>query len=95
MLAAAIEAAAAVIVTDNLKHFPSALLKPHSFEARSTDDIIADVIDRHSIETISAIKEMRERLNRPDLDVGAFIHKAEVQELTQSAAAMNKCRTSP
>ena len=38
---------------------------------------------------------MRERLNRPDLDVGAFIHKAEVQELTQSAAAMNKCRTSP
>ena len=35
---------------------------------------------------------MRERFNRPELDVDAFIHKAEAQELTQVAAAMNKYR---
>ena len=94
VLAAAIETAAAVIVTDNLKHFPSALLKPHSIEASSTDDFIADVIDLHSYEAISAIKKMRERFNSPALDVDTVIRITTAQGLTQVADAMEKNRMS-
>ena len=94
VLAAAIKTAAAVIVTDNLKHFPSALLNPHLIEASSTDDFIADVIDLNSSEAISAIKKMRERFNRPALDVYALIGSTKAQGLTQVADAMERYRMS-
>ncbi len=93
VLAAAIETAAAVIVTENLGHFPASALDQHSIEARSADDSIADAIDLHPFEAISALELMRRRFNNPALDVDALIHKAGAQELTQVAAAMNKYRT--
>ena len=92
VLAAAIETAATVIVTDNLKHFPAALLEPHSIEARSADDFIADAVDLHPSEAIAALKRMRKRFDSPALDVDALIHKAGAQELTQVATIMDKHR---
>ena len=85
MLAAAIETAAAVFVTDNLRHFPATLLEPHVIEACSADDFIADAVDLHPYEAIAALRRMRERFNNPALDVDALLHKAGAQELTQVA----------
>ena len=93
VLAAAIETAAAVIVTDNLGHFPAALLEPHSIEACSADDFIADAVDLHPFEAIAALRRMRERFNNPALDVDALIHKTGAQELTQVATIMDTHRT--
>ncbi len=92
VLAAAIETAAAVIVTDNLKHFPASALDPYSIEARSADDFIADAVDLHPGAAIFALNQMRERFNNPALDVDALIYKAGAQELTQVATVMKRHR---
>src|SRR6478735_919501 len=42
VLAAAIRAGAQVIVTDNLKHFPSAALDPFGISAKGSDDFLVD-----------------------------------------------------
>ncbi len=94
VLAAAIETCAAVIVTDNIKHFPAAELEPHSIEACPADDFIADVIDLHPSEATLALKRMRERFNRPALDEEALIKYARKMNLPQVAAAMNEHRAS-
>ena len=94
VLAAAIETAAAVIVTDNLGHFPAALLEPHSIEACSADDFIADAVDLHPFEAIAALKRMRERFSKPALDADALIHKAGAQQLPQVATIMDRHRES-
>ena len=94
VLAAAIETSAAVIVTDNVKHFPATKLEPHSIEASSADDFIADVIDIFPSEAISALKLMRNRFSRPALDVETLIHRVEKSQMPQVAAAMKGHRAS-
>lgn len=66
IVAAALKAQAAVIVTDNLKDFPADLLDPLNIEAKTADDFIADTIDlKHGL-AVAAIRRMRLRFNRPD-----------------------------
>jgi len=45
VLAAAIKANARLIVTDNTKDFPQAVLAPWIIEARCADDFVIDLID--------------------------------------------------
>lgn len=66
MLAAALKIQAAIIVTDNLKAFPEAVLSPFNLEARTTDQFIADTIALDPGRAVPAIRRMRQRFNRPE-----------------------------
>ena len=90
VLAAAIATSASVIVTDNLADFPSAVLDPHSIQAISADDFIADTIELDPSEAIMALRRMRERFKNPALDVATLIHKSEAQGLLQVATFMDE-----
>jgi hypothetical protein len=65
VLAAALKTRAHVIVTDNLKHFPAAVLLPLNIQARTTDEFTADTITLDPGKAVGAIRVMRQRLNRP------------------------------
>lgn len=65
IVAAALKAKAATIVTENLKDFPPLELQRFHLEARSADQFIADTIALSPQTAVAAIKKMRERLNRP------------------------------
>lgn len=65
VLHAAICCKAAMIVTDNLKDFPTEVLTGHELEAKSADDFIADAIDLDQIRTAEAVKQLRSRLSNP------------------------------
>lgn len=93
VLAAAIATSASVIVTDNVKDFPQDLLTPHGIETRTADDFIADTIELDPVEAILALRRMRERFKNPKLDVDTIIHKAEAQNLLQTAIIMDKYRS--
>lgn len=78
VVAAALKTQAAMIVTDNIKHFPKALLEPRNIEVRSCDAFIADTIALDPGRAVAAIRRMRERFKRPEktaelllLDMGA------------------------
>jgi hypothetical protein len=59
--AAAAQIQAAIIVTENLKDFPSNVLDPLNIEAKSADAFIADTIALDPGRAVAAIRQMRER----------------------------------
>jgi predicted nucleic acid-binding protein len=66
VIAAAIEAKADFIVTENLKDFPRKVLVKYGIKAKSSDEFIADAISLSPSLAISAVKRMRLRLNKQD-----------------------------
>ena len=90
VIAAAVMCGATVIVTDNLKHFPEALLKPYGLEAKSADDFLADCIDLDKVQAAAVLNRMRLRFKRPEYTWDAICQKVEAQGLTQSASLMQE-----
>lgn len=85
VLAAALKTQAATIVTDNLKHFPGAVLAPLNIEARSTDAFIADTIALDPGRAVAAIKDMRLRFKKPDKTAETLLLDMEAAGLVEAA----------
>lgn len=88
VLAAAIQAGAQVIVTENLRDFPADVLAPFGIEAIHPDDFVLDVIDLSSTKVHEAIYEMASIKRKPTMsteDVLDSLHRA---GLTRSAAKL-------
>lgn len=66
VVAAALKTQAAMIVTDNLKHFPAAILSALNVEARSADAFIADTISLDPGRAVAALRRMRLRFKKPE-----------------------------
>ena len=85
VLAAALQTKAAVIVTENLRDFPAAVLSRYDIEAVRLDDFIADILDLAGWEAVAALRVMRERFRQPSITAGVLIRKIEQLGLTQTA----------
>lgn len=92
VVACAIQTRAAVIVTNNLKDFPSESLSLHKLEAISLDDFIADILDLAGVEAVAALRTMRQRFNKPELDATNLINKIEKLGLIQAANFLTEFR---
>lgn len=68
ILAAAIKTNANIIVTNNLKHFPTEYLAQYGLSAKSADDFITDIIDLNHETAIKAFKTLVLYRRNPDLD---------------------------
>lgn len=66
VIAAALQAGAAVIVTNNLRDFPGQPLARLNLEVRDADTFLADTIDLDAARAIPAVRKMRLRLQRPE-----------------------------
>ncbi|MDX7952663.1 PIN domain-containing protein [Lichenihabitans sp. Uapishka_5] len=84
VVAAALKTQAVVIVTENVKHFPPAILKPLNIEARSADDFLADTIALDSGKAVAAVRRMRERFRKPDLSAELLLMNMEANGLTET-----------
>jgi predicted nucleic acid-binding protein len=84
VLAAALKTQAAIIVTDNLKDFPPAILSPLNLEARSADDFIADTVALDLGRAVAAVRAMRERFTRPEKTAEALLLDMEAEGLTET-----------
>lgn len=84
VVAAALKTQASVIVTDNLKDFPAAVLAPLNLEARSADAFIADTIALDPGRAVAAIRKMRERLQRPEKTAEILLLDMESDGLTET-----------
>jgi len=65
VLAAAVGIGAGVIVTRNLRDFPSTALAPFRIEARTPDRVLCDLFDERPDLVLAAAAAMRARLKRP------------------------------
>ncbi|MBK6623079.1 MAG: PIN domain-containing protein [Saprospirales bacterium] len=68
VLAAAIKTDAHIIVTNNLKHFPSEILEPYGLSAKSADDFLTDIIDLNHETALEAFRRLVMNRRNPDLD---------------------------
>ena len=88
VLAAAIGAKAAQIVTWNLKHFPPAALEPFEIEAVTPDELFSNTIELSETTAVAALSRMRKRLANPAFDADALILRMEQQGLSQTASIL-------
>ena len=73
VLAAAIKTNAHVIVTNNIKDFPEAVLKDYGIKAKTADDFLTDLIDLNGETAIEAFKEMVLHKRNPAMDEYAVL----------------------
>jgi hypothetical protein len=85
VLAAAIQARASVIVTENTRHFPVEVLGQFNVIASTTDEFLADVIDLYTPGAVAALRAMRQRFKKPELDGESLLLKMESAGLSQTA----------
>jgi len=85
---AAICCNASVIVTENVKDFPSDCLEPFDIEIKSGDEFICDTIDLDYTKSMPAIKAMRERFKNPPLNPDQLITELERYELFDTASLL-------
>lgn len=69
VLAAAIRVNADVIVTFNLKHFPSAYLKIYDVESQSPDEFVTNLISLNKAKSLQALKNQVKNLRNPPMSI--------------------------
>ena len=84
VLAAALKTQAATLVTDNLKHFPLAILGPLNLEVRSTDAFIADTIALDIGRGVASVQRMRQRFKKPEFTAERLITEMVAVGLTET-----------
>ncbi len=90
VVAAAIIGHADAIVTFNLKDFPVSALSAYNIEAQHPDDFIVNQLELHELAALTAIKEMRARLNNPPKSATELIATFEGNQLIQTAAWLRR-----
>ena len=84
VVAAAIKTQAAMIVTENLKDFPAAILDTLDIEAKPADEFIADTIALDEGRAVAAIRKMRERFEKPEMTAEALLLSMEATGLVEA-----------
>lgn len=86
VLAAAIKARAAVIVTTNLKDFPPSELEKYEIEAQHQDTFITNLIDLYPVQVIEAVSRCHRRLKNPPCTLNEYLLKLQKQELPNTVS---------
>jgi predicted nucleic acid-binding protein len=88
VLAAAILASASVIVTFNLRDFPSELLAHYGIEAQHPDEFIMHLIDLNQSKVCAAAEEQRKSLRNPPKTPDEYLDTMLRQGLPQTATLL-------
>jgi hypothetical protein len=88
VLAAAIHCDASVIVTANLRDFPTTALAPHTIEAVHPDAFIAALLEADPDAALAALRQLRGSFKRPPKTVADLLATMKKQDLTTSAGAL-------
>jgi len=90
VIAAAIRSSADAIVTANLKDFPPEALTPYDLEAIHPDDFLINQIDLNLGTVLSAIREMRQRLQNPQKSADELLETLVANGLPRFAATLRQ-----
>jgi predicted nucleic acid-binding protein len=90
VLAAAVKARARVIVTHNLKDFPSNVLEEWDMEAKSADDFILDQIDLSHGSVYGAVQRIADSRASPSATFSDVLAALEREGLVESVAALRR-----
>lgn len=92
VLAAAIRSSASVIVTFNLKDFPSKNIKEFGIEAQHPDDFLIHLLDLSPMIVCTAIKRLRFSLKRPPMNTDEYLDCLAHQKLPKTVKLLRDYR---
>ncbi|EAB9607635.1 MULTISPECIES: putative toxin-antitoxin system toxin component, PIN family [Gammaproteobacteria] len=92
VVAAAVRSNAEIIVTLNLKDFPTPALDTFGIEALHPDDFIMDLFDLNSALVLSAVSMQRSNLRKPPISVDDYLAALLRQGMAQTVKELNKYR---
>jgi predicted nucleic acid-binding protein len=90
VLAAAIHGGAGVIVTVNLRDFPTKVLATYGIEAQHPDGFVSACLDEYPDEILAALHEMRLDLKNPPFSMTELLASLARQGLTQTVAELRR-----
>lgn len=90
VLAAAIESEASVILTINLKDFPTPTLAVWQLTAKHPDDFTSELLQNDPETVVAVVREMRARRKRPSISAEDFLTQLERQGLKQFVAELRR-----
>lgn len=90
VLAAAIKAKAQVIVTNNLRDYPAAVLSDWDIEAKSADDFLMDQFHIDAVALHVAVTGIADSRNNPPSSVDDVLDLLKRDGLVQIAAALRR-----
>ena len=90
VLAAAIHGGASVIVTVNLRDFPTNVLTPYGVEAQHPDAFIRARLDDQPDEFLATLHELRLDLKNPPISMPELITTFQRQGLTETVAELRR-----
>ena len=90
VLAAAIRGHADVIVTINLRDFPSDIIGPFGIEAQHPDEFILHLLDLAPGAVVAAAENHRHSLKNPPKTVSEYLETLERQGLTQTVSVLRE-----
>jgi hypothetical protein len=92
VVAAAVKCGADVIVTFNLKDFPTRTLGIYGMEAQHPDDFVRHLIDLQPSTVVCAAKTVRARLKNPAVTADDYLRTLQRQGLTATVAELRGFR---
>lgn len=90
ILATAIRCQADVIVSFNLKDFPSDYLSSFDVEAQHPDEFILHLLDLYPVQVCRAVEKVRQRLRNPSMDCDRYLQNLLRQGLPQTVSFMKE-----
>jgi hypothetical protein len=88
VLAAAIRGRADVIVTSNLRDFPTEILGPYEIDAQHPDEFVMHLLDLAPGTVADAARDHRDSLKNPPKTSEEYLNALEAQGLTETVAAL-------
>jgi hypothetical protein len=85
VLAAAIKSHAQIIVTYNLKDFPTAILSPFGIDAQHPDDFFLNQSDLQQGAFLAAVKRIRESLKHPPKTAEEYLNILRKHSLSKTS----------
>lgn len=90
VLAAAIRSQASVILTFNLKDFPTRELEKHDIEALHPDEFVSDLIDLNPAKVLAAIARHRRALKNPPKTAKEYLDTLLKQGLPETVSQLRQ-----
>ena len=90
MLAAAIRGHADVIVTMNLRDFPSGTIGSFGMEVQHPDEFVLHLLDLAPSAVVAAAQTHRKSLKNPPKTAAEYLETLERQGLTQTVSALRE-----
>ena len=95
VLAAAVHGKASVLITHNLKHFPSRVLQEHDLRAKAPDDFVMTLFTTDPEAVRSAAETHRVSLKNPPKSVDEYLSTLAAQGLVNTVSALRPLLLGP